>query len=278
MEFITNKIHEIFPIVLSKENIINYKLNIENVSNDGAGCIGRILRVRVTGEQNNQNFEPVTLSFICKYLPIDLYEREKFNSLKCFEREVYVYNHVLPEYEKIQKQYNINDNVDGFYSYPKCYYATFDGDNNFSIIVLQDLMDSDYDVYATHEKLVMDVNQVKLAMKVLGRFHAVAFALEFHRSDIMKKFKTLDNILAKALSTTQLVPIAVRNSKLAIETCGTLNENYLLLLKEFSPYVWDQIGEMSDSKLSAPYNVLCHGDCYINNMMFTQSVSCNVIF
>lgn len=273
MAIVTTKLNSIFENILAQQHITNYKLNVTSGSNIGDGFIGNISRVKVTG--NDQlNDEPVTLSFIYKYPPDDATEREIYRSMDCFKREIYFYNNLIPEFEKIQQQFGICKEVDGFYSYPKCYYAEFDRDNNFAALVLEDLTCNGpgYNMHGTSNILASNVTQAKLLVRELGKFHAVSFSLQHHEPEIFEKFKSLDNILSRALSTQQLAQIAVRNCQLARNIVDSTNADKINLIDEVSPYVWNKIREITDSKYSEPFNVVGHGDCYINNMMFSYEV------
>lgn len=275
MSKITTKLNEIFSSILSKQKISDCTLQLTSGSSDGDGFIGRISRVIVTGKY--ENGETITKSYICKYPPEDQLEKDKYNSMDCFEREVYVYNHVLPEFEKIQHEYGIYDEREGFFAYPKCYHAEYDGESNYSILILEDLTSSGYQMHSTTNIVITEAEQMSMLFCLMGKFNAVSFALSRHKPEIMKTFKTLNNTLFRALSTNQLGPIGFRHCKLALESVKDDQEK-VKLIEKVSPNIWDKIAEFCDSKLSEPYNVLAHGDCYINNMMFKYEVNIYLLF
>lgn len=271
MKELSAKLISIFDKIIVEHQIINYTLKVSQGSSVGDGFIGNISRVTAIGT-NKINNENISLSFIYKYPPENVIEREKFKSMDCFEREIYFYNKVIPEFERIQQKFGVFDSVNAFCSYPKCYYAEFNPNDNFVALILEDLTCSGYNMHATSNKFIKDVSQASLLVKELGKFHALSFALRKYDPDVFEKFKSLDNILSRALSTDQLKPVAIRNSKLALDVTDFHDEDKMKLIKEVSPYIWNKIREITEPEWSEPYNVIGHGDCYINNMMFLRDV------
>lgn len=264
------KLKQIFSVITKDLEISDYSIEIERAPKVAIGYIGRIAKVTLKGF--TKTCEMLTLPLICKYPPDDPEDRSTFNSMECFQRECYFYNNVIPEFEKLQTQLGITNSTDGFYSYPKCYYANYDHFNNTSFIILEDLTNSGFDIYGTISNPTNDINQVKLLFHELAKMHALSFALKLHKPYVLEKFKSFDNILSRALSTKQLAPIAVRNCQLALEILEPTETDKINLITKMSPHIWDKVREISDWKLSEPYNVLGHGDIYANNMMFRFEV------
>lgn len=271
MLVLSERINKIFAKILKEHKIENYTIEKQTASNAGDGFIGQISRYIVTGTRNND--KNVTIKFICKQPYDDHSQRAKFNAMLCFEREVIFYNHVLPEFQKIQQEYGIFDSDIGFYSFPLCFHAEYDPDNDFAILILEDLSCQGYKMHGTPDNAVQDVNQIRFLFRELGKFNAISFALRHHKPEIFEKFKSLDMILSRVLTTEEMAPISVRHTNLAFEAVDANDIEKINLLKSVQPCLWSEMRRIVDAKLSEPYNVVCHGDCWINNIMCSYEVT-----
>lgn len=225
------------------------------------GYIGLIKRCRVSeGERS--------LSVICKFLPDNQELNAKYESYELFRREVFVYQKFLPQLEKIQLEHGFNyrDNV-GFWSFSKCYHSKFDEEcPEESFILMEDLAEEKFMMRDTNTPFNFEHTH-KLFVE-LGKFHAISFVIKEKRPEIFEEFKHLNDLMCKLMTTENMKDFAPRNCKLASELFSSPEEN--LQKEKILSYVndlWEQNKKVLEGSNSEPFAVVCHGDCWINNIM-----------
>jgi len=132
------------------------------------------------------------LEVVIKLPPFNKARRNDFGSMDLFKREVFMYNEVLPEFVKFQRERNI-DEADGFYNIPKCYFAEFNVERDDSAIIMEDLRENGCKMWDKYQPINME--HAKLLLTALGRFHAVSFALKAQKPEIFDKFKEMKDYL-----------------------------------------------------------------------------------
>ncbi|XP_053697866.1 uncharacterized protein LOC128744707 [Sabethes cyaneus] len=249
-----------------------YQIDCTPGSNDGDGYIARIVRVTIRGQRCKDGVAKADqeLSLICKFPFDDHQQREKFNSMLLFEREVYVYREVLPELTKIQLDHGLKQGDDvGFWSFPHCYWGMFDKEQQESILILEDLKARGLEM--KDKNVPSDYEHVETLMIALGKLNACSFALKEQRPDIFEKVKKLDDLLCTVMTTEQTKTLARRNCELAasIYTGDNETDKYwrdkFLSLKDS---LWDKTRTRIAGQRAEPYAALNHGDCWINNVMY----------
>lgn len=257
--------------ILCEWDVRDYKIEVTAGMNDGDGFSSVMLRLKITGyNKENQN---VVIMLMCKILPEDQNVIDKFHIYERFEREIFFYNQVLPEFEKIQRENNIVDRDEGFYAYPKCYHASYNRSLNQGLIVLEDLAAENYKMHESSNYVVQDVDQMRELLKQLGRFHAISFALRKLKPEIWNKFIGLNDLLVKLMSTDFMTFLANKNIKLAQTVIDPNDKLKSEELKNLEIGMWNKMAILLDSKISEPFSVINHGDCWFNNVMFLYEVS-----
>lgn len=222
------------------------------------GYIGLIKRCRVSEGGRS-------LSIICKFLPDNQELNAKYGSYELFRREVFVYQKVLPQLEKIQLENGLNFRDDkGFWSFAKCYHSKFDEDfPEKAFILMEDLAEENFVMKPT--LTLYDFEHTQKLFIELGKFHAISFALKEKKPEVFEEFKTMEDLMCNLMTTETMKNLAPRNIQLASEL---FSEN---IVKEkilsYKTDLWDQMRKVVAGSNAEPFGVVCHGDCWINNIM-----------
>lgn len=240
---------------------------IEPGSKKGDNYIGLIYRVIVTG----LNFKGATvkLSLIAKLAPENKIRREKYQVEDCFAREKLTYESVLPEMTKIQKQQNISSD-DRFISDMKCYRISTE--KGKECILMEDITTKGYQMWDRNKPL--DLDHAVLAMQQLGKFHAISFALKDQKPELFKKFSNLEDVVfSNEEYFTDLIPYFNLFIDKAIDTLDDNEIGARDKMQEFKKHFMKIMFDGVKASLAEPYAVVCHGDCWTNNMMFKYEVN-----
>lgn len=247
-----------------------YTIRFEPGSKVGDGFIGEVIRATIRGDRlvDGKLINDEVLSLICKVPLDDPVQREKFNSMLLFEREVLVYKEVLPEFERMQLARGLwrGDEV-GFWNFPRCYWASFDADRGESMLIMEDL--GKRQLVLKNKFVLVDYDHVKVLAVALGKLNACSFALKEQKPEVFEKVKRLNDLLSVLMMTEQMKPLAPRNCELAASVFDGEDEVHwkkkFLSLKNC---LWEKTLELLKSDKAEPYGALNHGDCWTNNVMF----------
>ncbi|KAG5671278.1 hypothetical protein PVAND_001483 [Polypedilum vanderplanki] len=240
----------------------NFELRFEFGSD--LGFVGLLKKCRII-EQNRE------LSVFCKFLPQDEEQNKKLNSFLLFEREVFIYNELFPEFIKLQLENGFKiDDSDGFWSFPKCYYANYDKNNpNKSVIIMEDLTKKNFEV---KDKFIpSDFQHTSKLFIELAKLHGLSLALKIKKPEIFDKFKNLKNSMCFVMTTDSMKNIAPRNCQLICELFKD-NQKVVKKLDKIKNCIWEKVAETLEAATKTEqFSVICHGDVWINNVLYNYS-------
>lgn len=226
------------------------------------GVTGLIKRCRIKDNERS-------LSVICKFLPNDSELNEKYDSYELFKREVYVYQkfHTGIETFQIAHGLSFRDN-EGFWAYPKCYASEYSEDHpEESFILMEDLSEENFETKDMFKPV--DFNHSKQIFIELAKLHAVSFALKIKEPEVFSEFKIMKDLMCRLMTTDLMKDKAPRNCQLASELFS------LPLIKDkvlsYKDNLWQQVEILFNAPFVASFGVVCHGDCWINNVMFNYT-------
>lgn len=226
------------------------------------GFIGLVKRCHI--KEKDQK-----LSVICKYLPSDGELNTKYSSYELFKREVLVYQKFLPEVDKIQLENGLKcRGSDGFWCHPKCFHSDYNTEQpEKSFILMEDLA-----LFVTQDSFQpSDFKHTEKLFLELGKFHAVSFALRVKKPEVFAEFKCMNDLMGRLMTTSVMRDLAPRNCQLASELFN--NPEELHIKNEILSYkndLWPQMTDTLSGSKAEPYSVICHGDCWINNVMYEE--------
>lgn len=262
---LTDYMRESLDKVASAEGFKNYDIKVDHGSSIGDGFVGLIYKAIIQEIDSDKKLEVVL-----KFPPLNKARRNDFGAMDLFKREVFVYNELLPEFVKFQKERKIKES-DGFFNFPKCYFAEYSEEKDDSILIMEDLRESGYKMWNKYEPV--NFEHAKLLFTALGRLHAISFALKAQKPELFEKFKQMNDFMSEKFGDEQMSMMMTGSLQRAAETIDAsdvkrrnrvlrLTENFSQLMKE-----------LVDPVRAEPYSVVAHGDCWSNNFMFQYKVN-----
>lgn len=187
-----------------------------------------------------------------------------FNVQNQFDREIYVYENIIPALEEFQKIRLTQSEI--FQNYPKCIYTSEEILNEF--IIMTDLTSKGYK--NSDRPTPLGFKKCALVFETLAKFHAISFAL---KDQNLSKFNELTCKLKENVFTSPVnesfetfLINRVDNAITTLKGDDALVKEKLLQFKDvYAESMVDCVQNNEDS-------VICHGDCWISNLMFKEEV------
>lgn len=259
--------------IAKDEGFVEHSLHYESGSNHGDGFVAVMVAVTIKGKQMVDIGNEKELSLMCKLLPDNKARREFFNSTTLFEREVHVYNDVMPMFEKFQIERNISLR-DGFFQYPKCYLAVADSDKDHYVIVMENVKVSHYELWDKMKPVDFDTSSIFLA--TLGRYHGLSLALRDQKPNLFQKLLDLDDIYTGMIDLPHIRNTMTHSIDKAISFL--IREDDIKLLKKVKDNFSSLIKTSFAPNAAGQLGVLLHGDCWNNNFCFRSDANVRTIF
>lgn len=269
-EFVLTAIEQ----VATKEGFTSFTTSIAHNVAIGNGFVGEISRVKIRGNRTKANGltqVDAELSLVIKLPPANKFRREMI-AMRVFEREVYVYNVLLPAFGSFQHYHGLRPGAEGFYAFPKCYYAHFDLAADQAVLILEDLIASGFGMESKFKSLSFEY--AKSVVEKLGQLHAISLAMKDQRPHEFAPFKEKNDVLFVDDEANKQMLRTI--TQLAAEKAvGTLRDDEANLKERVlraSELISDEQGRYL-GELAEPYAVMVHGDSWVNNLMFKFAVS-----
>ncbi|XP_069690933.1 uncharacterized protein [Periplaneta americana] len=166
--------------------------------------------------------------------------------------------------------YNLLNEVPSISNQPfaaKYFYSH--SDETVSSIVLQDLKVEGFRL-ADNRTSGLDLKHCLLVMKTIARFHAASLVLYQNDPKMFEPF--MDNIFSidKDIGIGEMFAENVNKVAKEVETWPDYREKILQKLHNIRDTVMEQ-WRKAITRNDEEFNVLCHGDLWLNNMMFRYS-------
>lgn len=252
---ITKYIQESLENVAKAEGFENYEFSFDHGANIGDGIVGVLIKVKIQEINSDKS-----LHLLAKVPPES---REMRILMKLFEREVFVYKYLLPEFKKFQQEMKV-DSCEGFFNFPKVYFADYNSKRDDAIIIMEDLRLCGYKMY--DKSNAVDFNHSKLIMIALGKLHAISFAMKTQNPEKFERFKALNDILAENLKNggqKEYLEICLQKTIKALSNIES-REKFQKLADDYL----NVCCEVTNIDSIEPFGVVGHGDCWINNFIF----------
>ncbi|XP_077291152.1 uncharacterized protein LOC143914724 [Arctopsyche grandis] len=222
----------------------------------GNNFSGDVYRIKVSGVRDDGKKD--NSNFILKITNIKESESpDCYYLVHAYARETLTYTELFPIFDKMQQENDLSTEE-------QFRHATYHTGHNKSFeefILLSDLTQENFKMVDKFEPL--DYLHVTLVLKALAKFHALSFAMK-------QKEQNTFTELAKRLILMKTTEKFKIYSRLTIDMATQLAEDEMskIRMAVFGETILEKWETMDDPTNMAPYNVLCHGDCWINNFMF----------
>ncbi|XP_015609338.1 uncharacterized protein LOC107274586 [Cephus cinctus] len=247
-------------------NVIRPKFRVSLASDKADNFVGCVYRVVVSDENNGK--ECSRRSFIFKAPSRDWSRRRFMQSSLLFARETLFYETVVPIFEDLLKERGKSlDFV------PK-YYGGSTVENEETII-LEDLSTRGFVLRDRLRQL--DHAHASLAVRYLGRLHAISFALRDQRPDEFRIFSGMrEDVFRKECLETE----GYRNREKVFAQCvrTVLQDEDPYYTERFEEFLKDSVEKVQlccRAETAEPYSALNHGDCWSNNLLFKYNEATN---
>lgn len=133
---------------------------------------------------------------------------------------------------------------------------------------MADLKLEGFEMFDRHK--AQGLEHFQLVVKALARLHAISFALRDQQPEKFEPFKGMIELFSTrdddASMEAWFTALVVR----ALETLDKEEEPkvYEKTKKALEESFTDQVKELTKGEIAEPYAVICHGDCWNNNVMF----------
>lgn len=156
-----------------------------------------------------------------------------------------------------------------FHEYPVCYKSITT--EPIECLFLENMIESDFMMI---DKSGMTPEHIMLVLRVLGKFHAISFALKDQEPEQFAEILNGLNEIFFVRGVSSTFADQINYAQTIAFNCITDDSDAhlvkaLKLLYETNQY--DLIAELVDGNEAEPYSVVLHGDLWSNNTMFATT-------
>ncbi|KAF2901788.1 hypothetical protein ILUMI_04404 [Ignelater luminosus] len=254
-ERIDNQIELLLKAVAEEECLQNYRIEKAPGAVKGDGYLGHITAICITGKTDSGKEK--TLHLVVKSASKSDAVRVETPLADLFDREIYMYNTVIPTFQRFEKQRNVCP----FSSSAKCMI------DKSEALILENLKEDGYSVW--ERRLPMEHDHVSLVMREYGRFHAISFAIKDQEPEQFRKStEIMHDVFTAFLEQADLIKLYQNPCKKALHSLDLIADKNAYTT--FKSFIEEELHKFMNNlpNLVDKYSVVLHGDCWTNNMMF----------
>lgn len=242
-------LNDLLDQIIRDNDFHDYSVKVEEDLQAGDRFMSEIKAITVT-EKNSEK----QLHLVCKMAPRNKNRRKEFMSDVLFSREALFYKKLMPILAKFQQEKNLSV-ADQFVAYPKCYGAVADGEKEHFALFFEDLRYKGFQMY--NKSKVARIENARLAMREIGKFHGISYALKDQRPEVFAEFEKVTDIVKKFFSLTKMKDFFISTYDRAIDALKNEHHKnvFRAIKKNLLTLVEDGLGEQHKNKFA----VLTHG-------------------
>lgn len=268
-DLVSSKLRRHIEKLLEEMEIKNYTMDISAGTIPGDNYLGVVAKVVIKGEEKSG--KSTTLNLIVKSAPKNEAFRTFTSISLAYDREIYMYAKVLPEFTKLQKEKGI---VNNFRSFAKYYNSTMEDLDE--AIIMENMKELGFVLHDRHTPL--DYNHVLLVMKEYGKLHALSYALRDQKPELFKELsENAQEVLFKKMDFTEATVKSIREqSERALASLDPVKHKVAYnKFKNYQNNMIDVVVDIVQAEPAGKYGVIGHGDCWINNILYKYEDSTN---
>ncbi|KAF5270854.1 hypothetical protein FQA39_LY08299 [Lamprigera yunnana] len=243
---------------IKKLDVKDYVVNVSPGSIRGDNYLGVIAKVQVKTEKLIMNWilkSAMQQEIFRSFLPVP----------KVYAREVYVYEKVLYEFNRFQKEKTVLKPFESYAEYRTSFLTA-----PYECLIMNDMKELGYKLQDRSKPL--DYNHVLLVMREYGRFHALSFALRDQKPSLFQEIsENVEEIFfnEEALFGEDLRKALDSQAERAMKALDPLlNKSAYKKFMRFKEHMVEITKKVVQGTAAGKYGVVCHGDCWINNFLF----------
>ena len=242
------------PRFAGKEVIVEY----DKASGKGDNYSGDLFRIKI---RHNSD----TWSIVAKFPSFMKTKNEENRPM--FHREDLFYQDIYPIFKKFQEERGIFGTA-GFYEVPSCVKSGMIEYNEF--IFLEDLKVTGFEMYDRFKNVTVDY--ANETMKILGKLHALSFAIKDQDGNLLKPYTSIQDVLTRGKMTTSLNVWYKILTQKAMDALVDFDEPEVV--QKVQKLLETPFKELFENAVEGftEYPVFCHGDCWNNNVMYRTEV------
>lgn len=263
---VSNEIIDLLKKQLSEDGITDYKIEITPGSIKGDNYLGIIAKAVIYGK--NKERKPVELSYIIKCAPKAEGFRKMAPIRTAYEREIYMYEEILPTFMKFQDQKNLKK---PFKSFAKCVKTSLvDKDE---ALIMEDKKSQGFIMQNRH--IPLNLHHVKMVVHEIARLHAFSFAMNDQEPELYKKLTTplIKNFFDDFDQEQFKKHADMIYDKARAALDPIMDSEALRRYNKYCAEIDDQMYELLSAKAAGKDAVIRHADCWTNNFLFKYQVS-----
>ena len=208
------------------------------------------------------------LNLIAKMLPPTEFQRRIFNSSRTFIKEIFMYETVMPAYNKLEMECGLRKNemfdiLPKFYGSRLSMRSDLEFDDN-AVFLMDNLKVKGY--YTGNRSIGYDLEHSGMAIKSLARFHALGMAMKQKKPGIFEMFK----MHARSLQIDGDAVALLRSTLEKIKEDPEINIYYDRCEKILNPAT---IRDLWADTPRDPWVSIIHSDFWVNNVLFHRGES-----
>jgi thiamine kinase-like enzyme len=252
-------VKKILNKIAEKNGFKDSPMNFQHGAQPGDAFNSHIVRGTITKGDENMH---VLYKIAPNHNPTG---RIGINTNVMFINEVKFYNDVLPELLKFQKDKGLV-NANQFSLVPKCHEAVANVANKEFAVVLEDLHKQGFVMWNRSQPSTLA--NVTLAMRELGKFHAVSIAMRDQEPEKFAKIQEMTSIADTFLDTPALLKMFDTSLERAIKVLKS--DKPKLIYHQIRKNIKEQFEKCLKPKDGSivPLGVLAHGDFWSNNCLY----------
>lgn len=242
-----NYVQENLNRICVSNGFVDYSMKVRKGSQIVDGFSSNIWSVTIIERNDDKR-----LHVVCKVAKIP--EKEII-----FKREADFYTKLMPFFVKFQEEKGLSK-IDQFLAYPKCYGITY---GNYAII-LEDLCVKNFKLWPKVKTL--PIENVRLAMHEIGKFHGISIALKDQKPNEFSKFEQFTDIYKRTFKLKNILAYFTSSHDYAIKSFK--RNDFKTIMSDIRNNVLKYFDKCLNEKSAKYFGVICHGDFWNNNILY----------
>lgn len=261
--------------IAKSEGFTEFNIVIKPGSNHGDNFMSVLTSAIISGARVNVNGDSIgndELYLLCKLAPSNPVRRKEFHSVIVFQREVKIYQKILPLFAEFQREKGLAPS-DSFIAYPKCYEAIADEEKDQFVIIMEDLRPQGFAMWPKFKGT--PANHELLVMEHLGKLHGISFALKDQRPDAYEELKELDDLIIQFFNNESMTNVVNLGFDRAV---AVLEDNdHKRIMEDVRANSRQYFIECLKEGVCEPFGVVGHGDCWNNNIIYLHKDGVSIL-